>query len=165
MPLIGFDKDLDALTTTVRSEFDATVERTWQLWADPRQLERWWGPPTFPATVEQHDLVPGGSVTYFMSGPEGERYAGWWDIRSVDAPKHLEFEDGFADEHGNKNLDMPTTISTVEITERRGGGSEMRISTRFPSSDAMEQMLEMGMVEGMTEAVGQIDAILADVGS
>jgi hypothetical protein len=28
------------------AEFDAPIERVWQLWADPRQLERWWGPPT-----------------------------------------------------------------------------------------------------------------------
>ena len=45
---------------TITAEFDATVERSWQLWADPRQLERWWGPPTYPATVVEHDLVPGG---------------------------------------------------------------------------------------------------------
>jgi hypothetical protein len=38
----------------------------------------------------------------------------------------------------------------------------MSIESRFPSTQAMEQMLGMGMQEGLTEAVGQIDAILAE---
>ena len=51
--------------------------RVWQLWADPRLLERWWGPPGFPATFEHHDLTPGGTITYFMSGPDGgDRFDG-----------------------------------------------------------------------------------------
>ncbi len=47
-----------ARTMTLEAEFDASPERVWQLWADPRQLERWWGPPTYPATVTTHDLRP-----------------------------------------------------------------------------------------------------------
>ena len=42
MTVTSIEKDLDALTMTVNAEFDAAVERTWQLWSDPRQLERWW---------------------------------------------------------------------------------------------------------------------------
>jgi hypothetical protein len=38
----------------------------------------------------------------------------------------------------------------------------MSIVSRFPSTAALEQMLAMGMEEGLTQAVGQIDAILAE---
>ena len=41
----------------------------------------------------------------------------------------------------------------------------MSIESRFPSTEAMEQMVAMGMEEGLTEAVGQIDAILAEDGA
>src|SRR5436853_623354 len=81
----------------------AAVERAWQLWADPRQLERWWGPPTYPATVVDHDLSPGGRVTYFMTGPEGDKAGGWWEVAAVDPPRRLEFTDGFADGNGEPN--------------------------------------------------------------
>ena len=54
-------KDPEALAMTLDAEFDATPERVWQLWADPRQLERWWGPPAYPATVDSHDLRSGGA--------------------------------------------------------------------------------------------------------
>ena len=42
-------KDPQALSLTLYAEFDASPERVWQLWADPRQLERRWDrPPTPP---------------------------------------------------------------------------------------------------------------------
>ncbi len=86
MSITSVDKDLDTLTFTLVADFEAPVERVWELWADPRQLERWWGPPAYPATFEQHDLSPGGDVTYFMTGPEGERHRGWWKVGAVAPP-------------------------------------------------------------------------------
>lgn len=161
MPVIGIDKDVTALTMTVTARFDAPVERVWQVWADPRQLERWWGPPVYPATVIQHDLAPGGAVTYFMTGPEGDRHHGWWRIRSVEPPHGLEFEDGFADDAGTPNPDLPTTVARVRLEPETGGGTRMVIETTFPSAAAMEQMAAMGMVEGITAALNQIDGLLA----
>ena len=77
MSIVSVEKDFDTLSLTLIAEFDAPIERAWQLWADPRQLERWWGPPTHPSTVEKHDLVAGGEIAYFMTGPGGEQTRGW----------------------------------------------------------------------------------------
>jgi len=88
MTVITSSKDVEALTLTVVAEFDAKVERIWELWEDPRQLEQWWGPPGWPATFEQHSLVVGGRSNYFMSGPAGEKARGWWRIVDIDAPRH-----------------------------------------------------------------------------
>jgi uncharacterized protein YndB with AHSA1/START domain len=156
------DKDAATRTMTITAHFDAPVERVWQVLGDPRQLERWWGPPTYPATVVDHDLSPGGRVAYFMTGPEGDKYHGWWRIVSVDAPHRLEFEDGFADDAGTPNDEMPVTLVTVILTsDDAGPGTSMVVRSVFPSAEAMEQMLAMGMDEGMKQAMGQIDALLA----
>ena len=160
MSITSISKDTDQLTMTVTADYDVSADRAWQLWADPRQLERWWGPPTYPATVEQHDLREGGHVGYYMTGPEGDRHRGWWDVREVEAPRLLVVEDGFADESGAPSPGMPTMVMRVEITDRPGGVT-VTISSRFPSLEAMEQLLQMGMEEGLTQAMGQIDAILA----
>ncbi|MDF2091613.1 SRPBCC domain-containing protein [Knoellia sp. 3-2P3] len=160
MSITSISKDTDQLTMTVTSDYDVSADRAWQLWADPRQLERWWGPPTYPATVEQHDLREGGHVGYYMTGPEGDRHRGWWNVREVEAPRLLVVEDGFADESGAPDPGMPTMVMRVEITDRPGGVT-VTISSRFPSLEAMEQLLQMGMEEGLTQAMGQIDAILA----
>ena len=147
---------------TVCAEFDASISRVWELYADPRQLERTWGPPTWPATVVEHDLRPGGTVTYFMTGPEGETSSGYWDVLEVDAPRRFVIDDGFADDSGRPNPDLPTTRIVFEFAERSGGGTEMTVTSTFSSTDAMKQLLAMGMEEGMSAAMGQIDGVLAD---
>jgi uncharacterized protein YndB with AHSA1/START domain len=161
MAVTSVDKDLDNLTLTLVADFDAPIERVWQLWADPRQLERWWGPPTYPATVLEHDLTPGGDVTYFMTGPEGDKPRGWWRVMSVNPPRFLEFTDGFADEDGAPIADMPTTRVTVRLTEHERG-TRMELRSSFDSREQMEQLLRMGAAEGLQQAVGQMDALLAD---
>jgi uncharacterized protein YndB with AHSA1/START domain len=160
MSVTSIDKDLDGLTFTLIADFDAPVERVWELWADPRKLERWWGPPTHPATVEQHELSPGGEVAYYMTGPDGDRFRGWWRIESVDPPTSLEFRDGFADEDGKPADGMPVTTVRMRLTER-DGGTRMELRSVFETREEMEQILEMGAEEGMQQSVGQMDALLA----
>ena len=87
MSVTSVEKDLEALTMTVRAELEATAERAWNLWADPRQFEKWWGPPGYPVTVIEHDLRAGGRITFFMAGPEGERHNGTWEIAAADPPR------------------------------------------------------------------------------
>ena len=72
MTVWSVDKNPEAKTMVITAEFTAPVARVWQLWADPRLLERWWGPPGYPATFEQHDLRAGGTITYSMSGEDDE---------------------------------------------------------------------------------------------
>jgi len=162
MTVTAVRKDPQAKTMTLEAEFDATPERVWQLWADPRQLERWWGPPTYPATVTAHDLRPGGRVEYHMTGPEGDQPRGFWEVIETDAPHRLVFRDGFANADGTPSTDLPVNTARVSIKEIGDGRTRMSIENVFPSTEAMEQVLAMGMEEGLKQAVGQIDAILAE---
>ena len=161
MTVTDVRKDTETLTMTITAEFDAPIDRVWRLWEDPRLLERWWGPPTYPATMIEHDLVPGGRVHYSMTGPEGDTHHGWWLVIAVDAPHRLEFEDGFADENGEPNPDLPTMRGLVTLTGRAGGGTRMAIESRFASTEDMEQILAMGAEEGMMAAMSQMDDLLA----
>jgi uncharacterized protein YndB with AHSA1/START domain len=162
MTVTAVRKNPEALTMVLDAEFDASADRVWQLWADPRQLERWWGPPTYPATVTSHDLRPGGRVEYYMTGPEGDQPRGYWEVLEVEPPRRLVFRDGFANADGTRNDELPTSTGRVSIQDVGGGRTRMTIESVFPSAGAMEQLLAMGMEEGLKEAVGQIDAILAE---
>ena len=162
MTVTAVRKDPEALTMTLEAEFDASADRVWQLWADPRQLERWWGPPTYPATFTKHDLTPGSRVEYHMTGPEGDQPRGYWDVLETDPPHSLVVRDGFANDDGTPNPDFPQGEMRVRIEEIGDGRSRMSIESLFPSTEAMEQVLAMGQEEGLKEAVGQIDAILAE---
>ena len=163
MTVTSVRQDTERLTMTIDTHLAATPDRAWQLWSDPRQLERWWGPPTHPATVTDHDLSPGGRVAYYMTGPEGERYHGWWLVTEVTPPSLLEFRDGFADDDGEEVTDMPTTTTRVTF-EEDDDGTLMRITSIFPSLEAMEQLLAMGAAEGMQQALTQIESVLASDG-
>ena len=160
MPVVSVEKDEHALTLTFVAEYDASPARVWQLWADPRQLERWWGPPTWPSTFDKHDFTVGGDATYFMTGPDGEKARGWWRFTALNEPKSLEFEDGFSDDAGVPNPDMPTARVRVDI-EPAGAGSRMTVTSYFRDTADMAKLVEMQMVEGMTQALGQTDGLLS----
>jgi uncharacterized protein YndB with AHSA1/START domain len=161
MPVTDVQKDFDAFTMTMTAELDAPVERVWQLWADPRQLERWWGPPSHPATFTEYDFTPGGRAAYYMTAPDGARPRGWWRIKEVDPMSRLLIEDGFGEE-GEQNDEMPGPGHMIITFEESGGRTTMAIESHHASREELEQMIEMGAEQGMVEALGQVDAILAE---
>ena len=161
MTVTAVRKDPQRFTLTVEAEFAASVERIWQLWADPRQLERWWGPPTYPATVTTHALMPGSRIEYYMTGPAGDQLHGYWDVLAVEPPRRLLLRGGCAHADGTPTTDLPLSTIRVGIEEVAPGRTRLSIENVFPSTEAMEQALAMGTDEGQSQAVGQIEAILA----
>jgi len=160
MPVTDITPDIDARTLTIVADFAAPVERVWQVYADPRQLEKVWGPPTYPATVVDHDLRPGGRTTYYMTSPEGEKFAGYWTITDVEEPEGFAFEDGFADLEFTPNPDLPVSSNVYRFTRHDGGTRATYVST-YATAEALQQVLDMGVVEGATGAINQIDGLLA----
>lgn len=152
--------DPTALTLTVTAQYAAPPARVWTVFSDPRRLERWWGPPTWPATFVDHDFRPGGRATYYMTGPDGEKAWGWWRFVSLEEPRALTFDDGFADDSGTPNLEMPTAHASVAL-EPVDGGTLLTIVSRFDSAEDLQKVLDMGMEPGMKQALGQIDDLLA----
>ncbi|MCA2216203.1 SRPBCC family protein [Jidongwangia harbinensis] len=160
MTVVSAHKDVEAGTMTFVAEFDASVERVWEVWQDPRRLERWWGPPTWPATFERHDFVVGGQSRYSMTGPAGEKARGWWTVTAIEAPHRLAFDDGCAGDDGEP-LDTMRASHTVVTIEATGTGARMTAVSMFDSAEQLEQVVERGAEEGMRLAMGQIDEVLA----
>lgn len=160
MPVTDVTHDMDALTLTIVADFAAPPERIWQVYADPRQLERVWGPPTYPATVVDHDLRPGGRMTYYMTSPEGEKFAGYWEIATVDEPAGFTFDDGFAHLDFTPNTEMPVSRNEFRFAARDGGTRATYVST-YATADALQQVLDMGVIEGASSAINQIDALVS----
>ncbi len=160
MPVTDITHDLDHLTLTITAQFAAPVERIWEVYADPRQLEKVWGPPEYPATVVDHSLTPGGRVTYYMTGPEGDRYYGYWSVLTVEEPRSFSYEDGFAHEDFSPNTELP--ISTcVSSFSAQDGGTRATYATTFASREGLQTVLDMGVEEGSRTSINQIDALVA----
>lgn len=164
MPIRSVTSDEDALSLTVVGEYPVPVERLWEAYADPRQLERFWGPESWPATFTRHDMTVGGRSEYHMTGPDGSSSHGWWRFVTVEPVRRIEIEDGFSHDDGRPNEDMPS-MRMVFTFEPTATGSRFTSVTHFPSLESMEQLVKMGMIEGLRSALGQLDDVLAEPSS
>lgn len=162
MTVTAIDKDPAARTMSLTAEFAAPVEVVWSMISDPRRLERWWGPPGYPASFADFTLTPGEHVAYSMTGPEGDVSRAWWRVVAVNAPHRLEVEDGFADQNGVPSKAMPEMTMVFTVSDLGAGKTRLHTVTTFPSVEAMDQLVEMGMEEGMRAAAGQLDALVAE---
>ena len=159
MPLTSVTKDAAKLTLTVVADFPVPQKRLWDAYADPRQLERFWGPPAFPATFTRHDFKVGGHAEYFLTLPEGKKWSGSWKFTAVNPIGSFEARDG---EDNAEDQNLPASMKfTFDATPT---GSRITIVTRFSSVEAMEQTTP-GMEEGLRAAMPQLDAVLAERGA
>jgi uncharacterized protein YndB with AHSA1/START domain len=156
MPLTSVTKDAAKLSITVVGDYADPQQRLWDAFADPRQLERFWGPPFAPATFTRHDFRVGGRAEYFLTLPKGEKWSGSWKFTAVNPIDSFEARDG-DDNAGDEN--MPASMRfTFETTPK---GSRLTIVTWFASIEAMEQTVP-GMEEGLRAAMPQLDVLLAE---
>jgi uncharacterized protein YndB with AHSA1/START domain len=155
MPVTSVTKDPEALTLTLVADFPVPQSRLWEAWADPRQLERFWGPPFAPATFTHHDFRVGGRAEYFLTGPDGEKWSGAWKFTAVNPIDSFAADDG---EDGAEDGDLP--MSMTFAFEATPSGSRMVSVTRFSSVEAMERTTP-GMEEGLRAAMPQLDEVLA----
>lgn len=161
MSLVSFTKDPDALTMTMVAEYAAPLERVWDAYADPRQLEKFWGPVEWPATFTRHDFAVGGRSDYVMTGPDGEKAHGFWRFKALERHRSFTVQDGFADSDGAPNSDMPVVTMTFTFEEGSDGTRVITLTT-FASAESIEEMLAMGAEAGMRSAQSQVDGVLAD---
>lgn len=159
MPVTSVESDTEALTMTLVADFAVGPERVWAAFADPRQLERFWGPPGWPATFTSFEWEVGGRARYEMRSAGGEVARGSWRFVAIDAPRGFEVVDSFVDEDGEAIPGMPSMRMTFAF-DATGEGTRMTNITFFDSLEALEQLVAMGAVEGSTLAMNQLDAAL-----
>ncbi|MCB9547104.1 MAG: SRPBCC domain-containing protein [Myxococcales bacterium] len=162
MPVTSVVSDPEALTITAVGDYPVPVARLWQAWMDPRQLEQFWGPPSWPATFTAHEAREGGLAQYQMSGPQGETSRGYWRFETIEPERRIVVWDGFADADGAPSADLPETRMEIAF-EATGKGSRFTAVSTFQSLAALEQMVAMGMVEGLSAALAQLDDVVAEL--
>lgn len=160
MPVTDITTDPEALTMTLVADFAAPVERVWAAFTEPRQLERFWGPPGYPATFTAFDLTVGGHARYHMTSPQGERYGGAWEFLAIDAPTGFEVLDTFVDDDGDPIDGMPAQRMVFRF-DATGEGTRLTNVSYFTSADALEKVVAMGAIEGSRLAINQLDRVLA----
>lgn len=161
MTVTSVQKDPENLTLTVTAEFNAAPQRVWQLWADPRQFERWWGAPGYAAKATALDLRTGGRVEFHLSGPDGDTPTNVWEVVEADAPHRLILRDAIVDENDVPTDEGPSRF-TVTFEPIDQGRTRMSIESKFPSAEALKVALDMDMDKMFDWSFGQMEAIIAE---
>jgi uncharacterized protein YndB with AHSA1/START domain len=154
-------KDPENLTMTVTADLDAPPDRVWELWADPRQFERWWGAPGYAAKATALDLRTGGKVEFHLSGPDGDTPNNIWDVVEADRPHRLVLRDAIVDENEVPTDEGPSSF-TVRFEPIAQGRTRMSIESKFPSAEALKVAVDMDMDKMLEWSFGQMAVIIAE---
>jgi uncharacterized protein YndB with AHSA1/START domain len=153
--------DPENLTLTMTAELEASPDRVWQLWADPRQFERWWGAPDFAVKATALDLHTGGKVEFHFSGPDGDTPPNVWDVVEAERPHRLVLRDAIVDADDVPTDEGPSKF-TVLFEPIAEGRTRMSIEAKFPNTTALQVALDMDMDKGLEWNVSQMNVILAE---
>ncbi len=159
-------KDFENKTLIIERTFNAPRERVWEAYANPEKFAQWWGPEGFETTVKEFSFVPGGKNHYGMKCVD-ERQTEWfgqtsWGMmafESVDRPNSFTYKDYFSDEAGTIKEDMPAMTITMDLVEEDG---KTKLVSRgvVESKEQLEQLVNMGMIEGLTSTLDKLEAFV-----
>jgi len=163
---VKITKDLENNTLIIEREFDAPKENVWRAYADREWFEKWWGPEGWETSAKEFDFVPGGRILYDMKCVD-ENQGEWFNqsswglmvIDSVDTPNSFSYTDYFSDENGAINQEMPSLKITNEFIEENGK-TKLVSRSIADSAEQIEQLIKMGMVDGITSQMRKLDQLL-----
>jgi uncharacterized protein YndB with AHSA1/START domain len=147
-------------------EFSAPRELVFRAFSEAEHLKMWWGPRGWEVTVCNVDFRPGGVWHYCMKcmdENQGEFYGmeSWGKAvyREIDEPGTIVYTDYFSDEEGNEAEGMPPSDIHMAFQEQEG---KTRIICRsiFESPQALQEVLKMGMEQGITETWDRLEEYL-----
>ena len=160
MPVTDVQQDLDNLTLTITADFAAPVAAHLAGLRRPASAGEGLGAADLPGDRGRPRPHARRPHDVFMTGPDGDKHAGYWAITAVDEPTGFSFDDGFADLDFNPNPELPVSRNVYTFAEHDGGTRATYVST-FESAEALQKVLDMGVVEGTSSAINQIDDLVA----
>ena len=159
--LMNFNVDRSSGTLMVTREFNAPVENVWAAWTQSELLDQWWAPKPWKARTKTMDFREGGYWLYAMVGPDGTEHWGRNDYESITPLKSFTARDSFCDENGKINTELPGAFWKNTFRES-SGITTVTILSKYDSPEDLEKVLEMGMQEGFTAALSNLDELLKE---
>jgi uncharacterized protein YndB with AHSA1/START domain len=156
---LQFVKDFANNKIIVTRIFEADLDTVWDMWTRTELLDQWWAPKPWRSETKSSDFRNGGRRVYAMVGPEGERHWAFGDFSNIVPKKSFEVRDGFSDENGVVNKEMPQT--DWKIAFEKSGNATKVVITLIGPGDQLKRLVEMGFEEGFVMAMENLDEILA----
>lgn len=156
----------DKRTLIMERTFDVPADRLWEAYANPNLLAQWFSPKGWTTEVRAHEFTDGGEFSYIMRCTDetqdwfGQTSSGKMRFSNLNPKTRFEYTDVFTDENGVVNEAMPTSHSVVSISHQSETTSLLQVRTTYASSEALTQVLEMGMEAGYAETLEKLEELL-----
>jgi len=157
--LFDFITDKQKNTITVKREFDADRQLIWDCHTKSELLNKWFAPRPLTTKTKSMDFRPGGHWHYAMIDPTGPEYWGLMEYKTVQPITHYTGLDAFSDENATINKDLPRAHWDVTF-EDYGNRSMVTTVVTYQSLADLEQVINMGMKEGLTSTLERLDDLL-----
>lgn len=156
-------KDLANKRLFIEFDVPASKHETWQLFATKDGFESWWGPTGWETETTDFNFTPGGRIHYGMTCTDpaitdwyGKTSWGVMHIKGMNAEHSFTYQDFFSDKNGSLDTSLPAIIVTNEFTENSDGTTHVTSTSMADAVGHIEQLLEMGMIEGFTSQVQRL---------
>ena len=149
----------DGRALTIHREFDAKRQLVWDCHTKAELLDQWFAPKPLTTKTKHMDFRPGGYWHFVMLTPDGETYWSRFDYQTIDPIDGYTALDGFIDESGAINPDMPRSKMDVSFVDQ-GERTLVTSVVLYASADDLQKAVGMGMKEGITSTQERLDELL-----
>lgn len=151
--------DKEKNTITVKREFAANRQLVWDCYTKQDLLDQWFAPQPFTTRTKVMEFREGGRWIYAMIDPEGKEYWGRMDYLKINPIDNFEALDGFCNDNGDLNTDLPRSNWEVTFTDV-DTNAVVQTVVRYKSLSDLETVIQMGMKEGLTSTLERLDNLL-----
>jgi uncharacterized protein YndB with AHSA1/START domain len=121
---------------------DAPRSLVYSAWADPEQIQQWFGPDGFAIETKEIDLKLDGVWRFDMVAPDGTRFTNRMVFLRLEAPALIEVEHGSDQDNDPNRFRMLVTFD-----EQRDGKTVLTLRQMHPSKERREGVIGFGAVE------------------
>jgi uncharacterized protein YndB with AHSA1/START domain len=161
---MDFIVDKEKNTLTVKKEFAAGRQLVWDCHTKAELLEQWFAPKPFTAKSKSMDFRDGGHWLYAMVDPEGKEFWARMDYVKINPISNYTLWDAFCDDKGNVNPDLPRASWTATFKDLGKDSTVVETVVTYNSLTDLETVIQMGMKEGLTMCLEQLDELLQKKG-
>ena len=147
---------------TVERKFDGKRQLVWDCHTKQELLDRWFAPKGLTTTTRHMDFRAGGYWHYAMVTPDGQHFWNRLDYLTIDPIDSYSAKDGFCDEAGTVNPDMPRSGWAVTFADA-AGGTLVTTVVRYASAEDMQKAIDMGLEGGMASTMERLDELLSSL--
>lgn len=165
-PELQFDfiADKEHSRLIVKREFAAKRQLVWDCHTRRELLDRWFAPKPLTTKTKHMDFKPGGFWHYAMVMPDGQAFWSRIDYQEINPIDSYAALDGFSDETGVVNPDMPRSRWDVSFNDM-DGHTVVTTVVQYKSPEDVQKVIDMGMKEGLTSTLERLDELLVEIGA